>query len=251
MHNLHGRFKTDSMLCSSCFADRPTKSLELDLSKYRIQGDFKRLDCRVCGNFVAIQSGEDIIKVDGEIDIHFQQRKNLSAGKEDSWCEAKTEKERIVYYALSQIVYPERDAPNGDKFESMYDFADESDLVMLRWKSGIPIGFYTLKRKGSLISMTNEEYSMPTLDTAYIRSEYRRRGIGIEILENITQMFPEEEIGLSRPISDAMWKVLEKFLTTNKAVRLKFWEIEDGGNEGNRKLIWFMLKKRKSNSSFE
>lgn len=47
---------------------------------------------------------------------------------------------------------------------------------------------------------------MPTLDTAYVRSKYRGHGIGTEILNNLTEMFADEEIGFSAPISDGMSK---------------------------------------------
>ena len=51
-----------------------------------------------------------------------------------------------------------------------------------------------------------ERYAMPTLDTAYIRSQYRNRGFGIEILLDIIERFPNEDIGFSKPISEGMWR---------------------------------------------
>lgn len=47
---------------------------------------------------------------------------------------------------------------------------------------------------------------MPIVDTAYIRSEYRNRGFGMEILFDVTARFPNEDIGFSKPISKGMLK---------------------------------------------
>lgn len=47
---------------------------------------------------------------------------------------------------------------------------------------------------------------MPIMDTAYIRSEYRNRGFGTEILSDMIARFPNEDIGFSKPISNGMLK---------------------------------------------
>lgn len=46
---------------------------------------------------------------------------------------------------------------------------------------------------------------MTTLDTAYIRKSHRRRGLGLSILEDIVKTFPDEDIGLSTPVSMSMY----------------------------------------------
>ncbi|XP_046427424.1 protein FAM169B-like isoform X1 [Neodiprion fabricii] len=238
----HAHLNSSAILPQSlgicCRQSRETIGRRLNLSEYKIEGDISRLDCTTCGKFIAIKTVDDVINLDGVID----------SDCDDTWLEAKTRKEKIVYYALSQIIYLERDSPKEEKYESVFAYADESDLVMLRWKNGTAIGFFTLKQKGTKIFPESEvEYAMPVLDTAYIRSECRGNGIGTEIITKITQMFPNEDIGFSRPISDGMSKVLARFLTKSKEFRLKFWEIVDGGNEGNKKLVWYGLQnKRKS-----
>lgn len=60
----------------------------------------------------------------------------------------RTNTEKIIYYILSQIIYPEIDNPRKENFESAYDFADDDDEVFLRWINGKPVGFYTVKPKG-------------------------------------------------------------------------------------------------------
>ena len=47
---------------------------------------------------------------------------------------------------------------------------------------------------------------MPTIDTAYVRSQYRNQGIGLEILSDVIARFPIDDIAFSRPISDGMFK---------------------------------------------
>lgn len=47
-------------------------------------------------------------------------------------------------------------------------------------------------------------YRMPVVDTAYIRSGYRNRGFGTDILSDVVARFPNEDIGFSRPISNGM-----------------------------------------------
>ncbi|XP_046747467.1 uncharacterized protein LOC124411948 isoform X2 [Diprion similis] len=210
MDTLQGRFLHDSMLCLSCGESRETIGKRLNLSEYKIEGNISRLDCTICGKFVAMNIGGDVINLDGVID----------GDRDDTWLEAKTGKEKIIYYALCQIIYLERDSPREEKYESVFAFADESDLVMLRWKNGRPIGFFTLKQKGTKIFPESEvEYAMPMLDTAYIRSEYRGNGIGTEIITKITGMFPDEDIGFSRPISDGMSKgFIYSFICINRLI---------------------------------
>lgn len=126
--------------------------------------------------------------------------------------------------------------------ESPFDFADESDIILLRWFHGKPIGFYTIKPKDTEIAITGERYPMPVVDTAYIRSEYRNRGFGSEILIDVTTRYPNEDVGFSKPISMGMLKVLKKFLIKNKKYRLRFWEIADCDVNGSQKLLWYRLR---------
>jgi GNAT superfamily N-acetyltransferase len=59
---------------------------------------------------------------------------------------------------------------------------------------------------GTEVFSTKEKYVMPVVDTAYIRSEYRNRGFGTEILSDVIARFPDEDIGFSTPISSGMLK---------------------------------------------
>lgn len=50
-----------------------------------------------------------------------------------------------------------------------------------------------------------ESYQITTLDTAYIRKSYRGKGLGVSIIEDIVATFPDEDIGLSTPVSLSMY----------------------------------------------
>jgi len=119
---------------------------------------------------------------------------------------------------------------------------------------------------GTEVFSTKEKYVMPVVDTAYIRSQYRNRGFGTEILSDVIARFPDEDIGFSMPISSGMLKskcpisgyraavmmlimmnpfciVLQTFLRARKEYRLRFWEIADCDIAGSQQLIWCRLKK--------
>lgn len=59
---------------------------------------------------------------------------------------------------------------------------------------------------GTEVSSIREGHGMPVVDTAYVRSEYRNRGFGTEILSDVIARFPNKDIGFSRPISSSMLK---------------------------------------------
>lgn len=72
---------------------------------------------------------------------------------ENGWREVQTERDRVLFYILSQIVYPDLDTPRPEKFESLYGLADETDVVSLRWHESKVIGFYTVKRTGDAMTL--------------------------------------------------------------------------------------------------
>ncbi|XP_047358041.1 soluble lamin-associated protein of 75 kDa-like isoform X2 [Vespa velutina] len=218
------------MICPRCISY--VQATELDLKRYNIQGIIHRLDCIKCNRFVAIKVNDDILNIDNSFNDKY----------ENNWSEMKTNQEKIIYYILSQIIYVEFDTPKPEKLETPYDYADKFDIVLIRWENGKPIGFYTVKPKGTEVYSTKEKYTMPVLDTAYIRSAYRNRGFGSEILLDIIKRFPDEDIGFSKPISNTMLKLLKNFLRNYKEYRLRFWEIADWDICGSQKLIWFSVK---------
>ncbi|XP_043276907.1 protein FAM169B-like [Venturia canescens] len=222
------------MFCSRCLDCVPVTKKWLDLERINVLGNIARLDCNVCRNFIGILQNGEIINVD----------KRLDGIANDGWKKVRTDREKICYYVLSQIIYPEVDTPSNERLESLYDFADDFDEIILRWENGRPVAFYTIKTKDTEIHTTGIEYSMPTIDTAYVRSEYRNRGIGTEILLDVISRFPIDDIAFSKPISNGMLRVLKRFLTERKDYRLRFWEMENG-DESSQKLVWFLLRNSK------
>ncbi len=45
---------------------------------------------------------------------------------------------------------------------------------------------------------------MPILDGVFIRKAYRRQGWGTEMMKDIMEHFPEQDVGLSQPISQSL-----------------------------------------------
>ncbi|XP_029166004.1 soluble lamin-associated protein of 75 kDa-like isoform X2 [Nylanderia fulva] len=217
-------------MCAKCVR---TVMIQLDLRNLNVQGNVCRVDCIDGDHFV------DVILNDEVIDVN-----NIYSDRlVDEWQQVQTDRDKVLFYILSQIVYPNLDTPRADKFESLYAPVDEHDIVSLRWQKGKAVGFYTVKPTGTEIFSTKERYVMPTVDTAYIRSEYRNQGFGTEILSDVIARFPNEDIGFSKPISSSMLRILKTFLMSHKEYRLRFWEISDCDIGVSQQLIWCRLKK--------
>lgn len=138
----------------------------MDVERFHIEADLSRLDCTICESFIAVVENGLIFNIDNRFDdvIENGWKKVLNKSITDAKIhrirsdtslffstQVETDRERICYYVLSQIIYPEFDTPRADKFESLYDYADEFDDIILRWENGRPIGFYTIKPKGTHI----------------------------------------------------------------------------------------------------
>ncbi|PNF40564.1 hypothetical protein B7P43_G06752, partial [Cryptotermes secundus] len=216
--------------CSHLMSISDEHVAEMDLGQ---SVTVKQLNCSSCDKCVALSfsdawnTPEDILTDDTE---------------RNGWFEVSSPRDRVVCYALSQIMYRQFEVPEEEREEAIFDQPDPTDIVMIFWLKGQAIGFYTIKPKGSLVERTMEHYAMHTLDTAYVRSVKRRQGYGMRMLQNITSSYPGNDIGFSKPISFSMWKVLRKYLQHNADYRNKFWEIEGTGGEGNQKLIWYAIK---------
>ncbi|XP_024892450.1 soluble lamin-associated protein of 75 kDa-like [Temnothorax curvispinosus] len=227
------RYDTLTRLIRRCGKCAQTRTIQLDLRSLNIQGDVRRVDCVDGDHFVAITLNDEIIDVN---DTYCDRL-------DDEWREVRADRDKVLFYTLSQIVYPDFDTPRPEKLESLYAMVGEFDVVLLRWQGGKAIGFYTVKPTGTEIFSTKERYVMPVVDTAYIRSEYRNRGFGTGILSDVIARFPNEDIGFSKPISSGMLRILKAFLTSHKEYRLRFWEIADCDISGSQQLIWCTLKR--------
>ncbi|XP_060040380.1 protein FAM169B isoform X2 [Erinaceus europaeus] len=112
------------------------------------------------------------------------------------------------------------------------------------WQDGAAVGFYTSKMKGSLCGDgTGVCYLLPVLDTVFVRRRHRRQGLGLAMLRDFCETFPEEEaLGVSCPISLAMIQVCSKFLSAHPEERGRLWEVEPPGAWGQRINIWLKIQ---------
>lgn len=57
-----------------------------------------------------------------------------------------------------------------------------------------------------LLDSALETYSMPMLDTIYVRKDKRRRGFAERMMQDFIASHPSTDLGISEPISKSMLK---------------------------------------------
>ncbi|XP_066211599.1 protein FAM169B-like isoform X2 [Saccopteryx leptura] len=151
--------------------------------------------------------------------------------------------ERIVLFILNVVIFGsrERTLDNSDLFFLPHSAREEATLL---WRDGAAVGFYTTKRKGSLCGDgTGACYLLPVLDTVFVRRRHRRQGLGVAMLRDFCETFRDEEaLGISWPISPAMYQVCRKFLSARPEERERLWEVEPPGAWGQRASIWLQVQ---------
>ncbi|CAH7336606.1 Fam169b [Phodopus roborovskii] len=89
---------------------------------------------------------------------------------------------------------------------------------------------------------TSACYLLPVFDTVFVRRKNRCQGLGTAMLRDFCDTFPEEEaLGISCPISFAMYRVLRQFLLTCPGERGRLWEVEPPGSWDQRDNIWLKV----------
>ncbi|XP_048045160.1 trichohyalin-like isoform X2 [Megalobrama amblycephala] len=83
------------------------------------------------------------------------------------------------------------------------------------------------------------------MDTLFVRKCHRGKGHGVKILEDFVGSFRKELIGLKFPLSEAMYKVCEKYFSIYPADKEILWEVEKIGSPFQRTLIAKSLQKLK------
>ncbi|XP_036697880.1 protein FAM169B [Balaenoptera musculus] len=151
--------------------------------------------------------------------------------------------ERIVLFILNVVIFGrlERNLDDDDMFFLPHSVKEEAKIL---WRDGAAVGFYTTKRKGSLCGDgTGVCYLLPVLDTVFVRRNHRRQGLGLAMLRDFCQTFQEDEaLGISWPISPAMYQVCRKFLAAHPEERGRLWEAEPPGAWGQRVNIWLKVQ---------
>lgn len=150
--------------------------------------------------------------------------------------------ERIVLFVLNTIIFGrlERNLDDDDMFFLPHPAKEQAKIL---WRGGAAVGFYSIKRKGSLCGDgTSACYLLPVFDTVFVRRKNRCQGLGTAMLRDFCDTFPEDEaLGISCPISPAMYRVLRQFLLTCPGERGRLWEVEPPGAWGQRANIWLKV----------
>ncbi|KAL6063262.1 hypothetical protein STEG23_011717 [Scotinomys teguina] len=150
--------------------------------------------------------------------------------------------ERIVLFVLNTIVFGrlERNLDDDDMFFLPHPAKEQAKIL---WRDGAAAGFYSIKTKGGLCGdCTSACYLLPVLDTVFVRRKDRCRGLGTAMLKDFCDTFRgDEALGISCPISPAMYKVLRQFLSTHPGERGRLWEVEFPGAWDQRDNIWLKI----------
>eukprot|EP00070_Physeter_catodon_P005266 XP_007111094.2 protein FAM169B [Physeter catodon] len=151
--------------------------------------------------------------------------------------------ERIVLFILNIVIFGrlERNLDDDDMFFLPHSVKEEAKIL---WRDGAAVGFYATKRKGSLCGDgMGVCYLLPVLDTVFVRRSYRRQGLGPAMLRDFCQTFRKDEaLGISWPISPAMYQVCRKFLAAHPEERGRLWEAQPPGAWGQRVNIWLKVQ---------
>ncbi|XP_072050118.1 uncharacterized protein [Amphiura filiformis] len=86
-------------------------------------------------------------------------------------------------------------------------------------------------------------WSIPVLDSLYIRKEYRGREHGLQVLQDYLAMYDEGPIGIAQPCSKPFIKVCHNYLKKHPEDRSRLWLCTPPGDEDNRVSLWRHSKK--------
>ncbi|KFP27523.1 Protein FAM169B, partial [Colius striatus] len=149
--------------------------------------------------------------------------------------------ERIVLFVLNYIIFGTLEGSSANDAFFLPHSATECAKIL--WRNGEAVAFYSVKMKGTLCDGTTSQcYLLPVLDTIFVRRKYRRDGLGMKMLHDFCQSFmAEDALGISCPISAAMYQVCQKFLQTYPEEQKRLWEVEAPGDWSQRENIWLKI----------
>ncbi|XP_066541689.1 protein FAM169B [Hoplias malabaricus] len=150
--------------------------------------------------------------------------------------------ERVILFLLSQIIFGVLERPVD---ESIYFSAHSAwECGKIFWRDGEAVGFYTIKKKGSLCDgRTGQSYLLPVLDTVFVRSLWRRKGLALQMLKDFCASMPKETVlGISFPLSAGMCGVCKKYLERNQEQRERLYEVEAPGEWSQRRNVWLKIQ---------
>ncbi|XP_042370827.1 protein FAM169B-like, partial [Plectropomus leopardus] len=120
--------------------------------------------------------------------------------KTECFLQVQSITERVIVFLLSRVV------ERSSQEEVAFSLHARTESCKLLWRDGQAVGFYTIKHKGSLCdSWSGSCYLLPVLDTVLVRRSCRRRGFGLQMLEDFCSSFSTEKfLGVSSPLSPSM-----------------------------------------------
>ncbi|NXW85604.1 F169A protein, partial [Alopecoenas beccarii] len=161
--------------------------------------------------------------------------------------------ERVVLYVLNRIIYRTQEMESSD---IPFLCHGSNDYAKIMWKKGEAIGFYSVKPTGSVCSSNRGlTYTLPVMDTMFVRKKHREKDSGLIMLEDFVDSFKEDSLGLRYPLSSfiiyniavfsyvcsACKQYLEKYPGDHNLL----WEVEGAGHWFQRTSIMFMIYKEK------
>ncbi|XP_056271916.1 protein FAM169B isoform X2 [Pseudoliparis swirei] len=146
--------------------------------------------------------------------------------------------ERVIVFLLSRV------AERCSREEPLFSLHPRTESCKLLWRDGQAVGFYTFKRKGSLCDgWSGRCYPLPALDTVLVRRSWRRRGLGLQMLEDFCASFPAERfLGVSSPLSPGMAAVCRSFLQQHQEHLEQLYEVAAPGDWTQRWNIWLSIQ---------
>ncbi|XP_031573703.1 soluble lamin-associated protein of 75 kDa-like [Actinia tenebrosa] len=154
--------------------------------------------------------------------------------------EIKTLGDRLLLSVLNTIVYNQHEKASE---EPMFESHPPNEAGKIMWQSGKAVGFYTVKKKGKLIShFLPEVWEMNMLDTIFVRKDYRSKGLAKHMVEDFIDDFPKEYIGFSYPLTVPLTSICFNILKRRKEDRDRVWECREPGGMHGRINLWRSLK---------
>ncbi|XP_033107557.1 soluble lamin-associated protein of 75 kDa-like isoform X2 [Anneissia japonica] len=130
--------------------------------------------------------------------------------------------ERIALSVLNNILYKVLDRKANDPEFLPHAFNEYAKLL---WINNTAVGFYTVKERGTWCGSQSQALSwqLTILDTVYINSTHRRQGHALLALHDFLKTFPDEDLGISEPVSESMMLVCKRFVKENPVEAERLW----------------------------
>jgi GNAT superfamily N-acetyltransferase len=209
--------------------------------------ELSAVKCSQCKKYASIWWSGSWQKVDDVLHIGLMDSINYST---TDLLEVQSAQDFLRVFVLSQFCHNHLDIDLATS-ESPFCPPSPDDVIKMATVQGQAAGFYSIKRKGSLFPQyPHVRYAIDVMDTMYVRRQFRRHGIATRFLDDLLLQFSDDDknqlIGFSEPISDALLKVLQRYVTNHPSTCDRLWGCSYTGEAGYRWNIHLRLKAEKS-----